>query len=183
LSNCNRNGRLLDRGDRDDFGHRRRVARNTENLIDWWLRDDLNYGLLPLWLKVFETTQRETAWPQLCHLHQHREVHQGQANGALLGQVEAQQDIVVQFYRRCWSLTWGERDVVLPADGRREFHCLAGVGWAKRYGMPDERTGMGDTPAQVAAFRVERALLFGYAEAAHRVTVERVSTLTPTQLL
>jgi Protein of unknown function (DUF664) len=55
-------------------------------------------------------------------------------------------------------------------------------GWAKRYGMSDARTGLGDTPAQVTAFRVERALLFGYAEAAHRVTVKRVSTLTPIQL-
>ena len=56
-------------------------------------------------------------------------------------------------------------------------------GWAERYGMPGERTGMGDTPAQVAAFRVERAALFGYVDAAHRVTVERVSNLTPTQLV
>jgi hypothetical protein len=56
-------------------------------------------------------------------------------------------------------------------------------GWAERYGMPGERTGMGDTPAQVTAFRVERAVLFGYADAAHRVTVERVSHLTPTQLV
>ena len=35
------------------------------------------------------------------------------------------------------------------------------AGWAERYGMPGERTGMGDTPAQVTAFRVERAVLFG----------------------
>ena len=56
-------------------------------------------------------------------------------------------------------------------------------GWAERYGMPEERTGMGDTPAQVTVFRVERAVLFGYVDAAHRVTVERVSTLTPTQLV
>ena len=55
-------------------------------------------------------------------------------------------------------------------------------GWTTRYGMPDERTGLGDTPVQVTVFRVERALLFGYAEAAHRVTVKRVSTLTPIQL-
>jgi len=42
---------------------------------------------------------------------------------------------------------------------------------------------MGDTPAQVTALRVERAVLFGYVDAAHRVTVERVSKLTPTQLV
>lgn len=57
------------------------------------------------------------------------------------------------------------------------------AGWAERYGLPDERTGMGDTPAQVTAFRVESTVLFGYADAAHRITVERVSNLTPTQLV
>jgi hypothetical protein len=57
------------------------------------------------------------------------------------------------------------------------------AGWAERYGMPGERTGMGDTPAQVTAFRVERAMLFGYVDVAHRVTVERVANLTPIQLV
>ena len=37
-------------------------------------------------------------------------------------------------------------------------------------------------PEQVAAFRVERATLFGYMEAAHRVARERVARLTPEQL-
>jgi hypothetical protein len=55
-------------------------------------------------------------------------------------------------------------------------------GWAQRCGMLGERTGMGDTPAQVTAFRVERAVLFGYVDAAHHRTVERVAALTPTQL-
>ena len=55
-------------------------------------------------------------------------------------------------------------------------------GWAARYDMPETRTGMGDTPAQVTAFRVERAALFGYVEAAHHATVKRVAALTPAQL-
>ena len=55
-------------------------------------------------------------------------------------------------------------------------------GWAQRYGMPGERTGMGDTPAQVTTFRVERAVLFGYVDAVHQRTVERVAALTPAQL-
>ena len=38
---------------------------------------------------------------------------------------------------------------------------------------------MGDTPAQVAAFRVERVVLFGYVEAVHQCTVERVSQPHP----
>jgi hypothetical protein len=41
---------------------------------------------------------------------------------------------------------------------------------------------MGDTPAQVTAFRVERAVLFGYVDAAHHQMVERVAARTPTQL-
>jgi len=55
------------------------------------------------------------------------------------------------------------------------------AGWAQRCGMPDERTGMGDTPAQMTAFRVERAGLFGYVDAVHQKTVARVTALTPTQ--
>ena len=56
-------------------------------------------------------------------------------------------------------------------------------GWAQRCGRPGERTGMGDTPAQVTAFHVERAVLFDYVEAAHHQrTVERVAALTPVQL-
>ena len=33
-------------------------------------------------------------------------------------------------------------------------------GWAQRYGLPSESTGIGDTPEQVAAFRVMREELF-----------------------
>ena len=80
-----------------------------------------------------------------------------------------------------WHLSrW--RDAV-SATISGEPQIWASAGWAERYGMPGERTGLGDTPAQVTAFRVERSLLFGYVDAAHRVTVERVSNLTPTQLL
>src|SRR5438128_12563233 len=100
-----------DNGAEVEESARRALCANAENLTYWWFGNDLNHGLLPLWLKVLQTTQWETAWPQLRHLHQHREVHQGQANGTLLGQVEAQQDIVVQFHRCCWFLVRGERDV------------------------------------------------------------------------
>jgi hypothetical protein len=79
-----------------------------------------------------------------------------------------------------WHLSrW--RDAV-SATISGEAQIWVSEGWAERCGMPGERTGMGDTPAQVAAFRVERTVLFGYVDAVHRVTVERVSHLTPTQL-
>ena len=58
--------------------------------------------------------------------------------------------------------------------------------WAERFALPpdlpNDATGWGDSAEQVAAFRVERATLFGYMEAAHRVARERVARLTPAQL-
>ena len=55
-------------------------------------------------------------------------------------------------------------------------------GWAKRFGMDEGRTGLGDTLEQVAAFRVDRKLLFGYVDAAHKEAVARASKLTAEQL-
>ena len=59
-------------------------------------------------------------------------------------------------------------------------------GWAEQFALPpdlpNDATGWGDSAEQVAAFRVERATLFGYMEAAHRVARERFSWLTPEQL-
>ena len=79
-----------------------------------------------------------------------------------------------------WHLSrW--RDAV-SATISGEAQIWVSAGWAQRCGIPDERTGLGDTPAQVTAFRVERAVLFGYVEAAHQCTVGRVAALTPTQL-
>ncbi len=51
-------------------------------------------------------------------------------------------------------------------------------GWAERFGMAADATGLGDTPEQVAAFRPDRALLFGYVDAAHRSTVAYVAAMT-----
>src|SRR5262249_7036029 len=79
-----------------------------------------------------------------------------------------------------WHLSrW--RDTV-SATASVDPEIWVSEGWAQRYGMPDARTGLGDTPAQVTALRVERAVLFGYVAAAHQRTVERVSKLPPTQL-
>ena len=54
-------------------------------------------------------------------------------------------------------------------------------GWAQRFNIDPDRTGLGDTPEQVAAFRVDRNLLLGYASAAHNAIVERVSSMTADQ--
>lgn len=59
-----------------------------------------------------------------------------------------------------WHLSrW--RDAI-SATISNEPQIWVSAGWAQQCGMPGERTGMGDTPAQVTAFRV--------------------ATLTPTQL-
>jgi hypothetical protein len=59
-------------------------------------------------------------------------------------------------------------------------------GWAERFALPadlpNESTGWGDSPEQVAAFRVDRAVLLGYMEAANRAAVGRIARLTPEQL-
>ena len=52
-------------------------------------------------------------------------------------------------------------------------------GWAQRFDIDPGRTGLGDSLEQVAAFKVERGLLLGYASAAHNALVERVSRMTP----
>ena len=55
-------------------------------------------------------------------------------------------------------------------------------GWAGRFALPEDRNGNGDTPEQVAAFRAERGLLEGYAEAAHDAALRRLRAATPEQL-
>jgi len=79
-----------------------------------------------------------------------------------------------------WHLSRWRDYISATISGEPQIWVSAG--WAQRYGMPDTRTGMGDTPAQMTAFRVARAVLFGYVDAAHQRTVERVAALTPTQL-
>jgi hypothetical protein len=58
--------------------------------------------------------------------------------------------------------------------------------WVEQFALPpdlpNQATGWGDSAEQVAGFRVERATLFGYMEAAHRVARERVDRLAPEQL-
>lgn len=59
-------------------------------------------------------------------------------------------------------------------------------GWSERFtlpaALPNEATGWGNSLEQVAAFQVDRAVLFGYLEAANRAAVDRVARLTPEQL-
>ena len=79
-----------------------------------------------------------------------------------------------------WHLSrWKDR---FPARVSGTPEVWVSEGWAERFGMDAEATGLGDTPEQVAAFRPDRALLFDYVDAAHRATVERVAALTDEQL-
>ena len=78
-----------------------------------------------------------------------------------------------------WHLSrWRDR---ISASVTGETEVWISDGWAQRFGMSEDRTGLGDTTEQVAAFRVPRDQVLGYAEAAHRAIVERVRNLTPEQ--
>src|SRR4030095_13013208 len=81
---------------------------------------------------------------------------------------------------RVWHLSRWRDFTSATVSGEPQIWVSAG--WAQRCGMPDERTGLGATQAQVTAFRVERALLFGYVDAAHQRTIARIAALTPAQL-
>ncbi len=63
-----------------------------------------------------------------------------------------------------------------------EEHVWVSQGWAEKMGIEPERTGLGDTLEQVAAFRPSTDLLFGYVDAAHAASVERIERMTPEQL-
>lgn len=78
-----------------------------------------------------------------------------------------------------WHLSrWRDR---ISGSVAEETEVWISEGWAQRYGMAEERTGLGDTPEQVASFRVPRDQVLGYADAAHRAIVRRVLALTPEQ--
>ena len=75
-----------------------------------------------------------------------------------------------------WHLSrWRDKISAAIAD---EPQVWASEGWAQRFDIDPDRTGLGDTLEQVAAFSVERDLLLGYASAAHNALVERVSRMT-----
>ena len=79
-----------------------------------------------------------------------------------------------------WHLSrWRDRISALIA-GEPEV-WVSGV-WDTRFGMASDRTGLGDTLEQVAAFRPEPDVLFGYAEAAHQTLIARVSRFALEQL-
>ncbi len=62
-----------------------------------------------------------------------------------------------------------------------EAQVWVSEGWAQRFDIDPDRTGLGDTLEQVTAFNVERDLLLGYASAAHNAIIEIVSRMTAEQ--
>lgn len=78
-----------------------------------------------------------------------------------------------------WHLSrWRDR---ISAAIAGEPQVWVSQGWHQKFGMPEERTGLGDSLEQVAAFRVDRQLLQGYVQAAHEALVSRVAKFTPQQ--
>ena len=79
-----------------------------------------------------------------------------------------------------WHLSrWRDRTSAIVSG---DTEVWTSGGWSQRFGMSEERTGMGDTAEQVAGFRPDRDLVLSYADGAHRAIVERVSRLTADQL-
>ena len=79
-----------------------------------------------------------------------------------------------------WHLSrWRDRTSAIVSG---ETQIWITEGWSERFGISEERTGLGDTADQVAGFRTERDLVLSYADAAHRTTVDRVLRLTAEQL-
>ena len=79
-----------------------------------------------------------------------------------------------------WHLSrWRDRTSAIVTG---ETQIWITEGWSERFGISEERTGLGDTADQVAGFRTERDLVLSYADAAHRTIVDRVFRLTSKQL-
>ena len=79
-----------------------------------------------------------------------------------------------------WHLSrWRDRTSAILSG---ETQIWMSGGWSQRFDIPEERTGLGDTPEQVASFRADRELVLSYAGAAHRSIVDRVLKLTTEQL-
>jgi hypothetical protein len=79
-----------------------------------------------------------------------------------------------------WHLSrWRDRTSAIVSG---ETQIWITEGWSERFGISEERTGLGDTADQVAGFRTERDLVLSYADAAHRAIVDRVLRLTAEQL-
>ena len=79
-----------------------------------------------------------------------------------------------------WHLSrWRDRTSAIVSE---ETQVWTSEGRSQRFGISEERTGLGDTPEEVAGFRVARDLVLSYADAAHRTIVDQVLKLTVEQL-
>ena len=82
-----------------------------------------------------------------------------------------------------WHLTRVQDDHVAGVAGTEQ--AWTGDGWSGRFGLPfpDSASGYGQTPEQVASFKVSSAeLLTGYYDAVHARTLDYVRTLTDADL-
>ena len=78
-----------------------------------------------------------------------------------------------------WHLSRAKDAITAAISGETEV--WVSEGWAERFGMDRQATGIGDSPEQVTAFRVSNELVFGYVDSAHRATIQRLSKITPGQ--
>jgi hypothetical protein len=55
-------------------------------------------------------------------------------------------------------------------------------GWHDKFGMTEDRTGMGDTPEQVAEFKPSLEVLWGYVDAVHEAFLARIAGMNTEDL-
>ena len=79
-----------------------------------------------------------------------------------------------------WHLShWRDRTSAIVSG---DVEVWISEGWSQRFGMSEDRMGLGDTAEQVTDFRPGRDLVLSYADVAHRAIVDRVLKLRARQL-
>ena len=80
-----------------------------------------------------------------------------------------------------WHLSRWRDHISATISG--ESQVWSSEGWAQRYGLPSELYGVGRYPQAGGHLPGGTGGLFGYLDAAHRATVERVAKITPQQFV
>ena len=79
-----------------------------------------------------------------------------------------------------WHMNRWKDKQSAQASGKDEVWVTGG--WHDKFGMPADRTGMGDTPEQVAEFKPYLELLWGYIDAVHEAFTERINAMSAEDL-
>jgi len=79
-----------------------------------------------------------------------------------------------------WHMNRWKDKQISQAIGEDEVWVTGG--WHDKFDMQADRTGMGDTPEQVTAFKPSQELLWGYIDAVHQSFMSRIGAMSPDDL-